>query len=65
MYFTIVTLSTVGFGDIVPANDFERIYAVRPALASVRQVVTWDEVTWERRGHVGQEAAGEVAGGEV
>lgn len=32
LYFTIVTLSTVGFGDIVPANDFERIYAVLLSL---------------------------------
>lgn len=28
LYFVIVTLSTVGYGDIYPTNDFERIYAM-------------------------------------
>lgn len=27
-YFTIISLSTVGFGDITPANDLERGYQI-------------------------------------
>ena len=33
IYFTIVTLSTVGYGDVTPTNDAERAYAVMLALA--------------------------------
>ena len=31
-YFTIIGLSTVGFGDITPANDLERFYSIMITL---------------------------------
>jgi hypothetical protein len=37
LYFTIVTLATVGYGDVTPANDIERSYAT--ALALVGAIV--------------------------
>eukprot|EP00961_Rhodomonas_salina_P160433 2159758-Rhodomonas_salina.1 len=32
LYFTIMTLATVGYGDIAPTNDYERLYAVVLAM---------------------------------
>jgi len=32
-YFTIISLSTVGFGDINPSNDFERLFSIILTLA--------------------------------
>ena len=28
LYFTMITISTVGYGDVVPANDFARIFSI-------------------------------------
>ena len=33
MYFAVVTLSTVGYGDVTPTNDMERVFAAVLALA--------------------------------
>lgn len=35
MYFTFTTLTTVGFGDVVPVNDIERLFAAFSMLFGV------------------------------
>ena len=41
IYYTIITLATVGYGDIIPITPLQKIFSVTLALSGVGQGVTF------------------------
>jgi voltage-gated potassium channel len=49
-YFSVVTLSTVGYGDIVPTTTFTKIFTTFYIFVGVGILTTFLSVTMRRRG---------------
>ena len=49
-YFSVVTLSTVGYGDFVPTTPFAKIFTTLYIFVGVGILTTFITVTMKRRG---------------
>jgi voltage-gated potassium channel len=49
-YFSVVTLSTVGYGDITPHTTFQKIFTTFYIFIGVGILTTFISVTMKRRG---------------
>lgn len=50
-YFSVVTLATVGYGDITPQTDFGKIFTTFYILAGVGIITTFISYTLKRRAY--------------
>lgn len=51
-YFSVVTLTTVGYGDIVPHTNFGKIFTTFYIFVGVGIVTTFISATARRRAHI-------------
>jgi voltage-gated potassium channel len=49
-YFSVVTLATVGYGDLVPTTDLGKIFTTFYIFSGVGIIATYVTVTAQRRG---------------
>jgi hypothetical protein len=59
LYFSVVAVTTVGFGDLTPSTDASKLFTVAYILSGITIITTYLHMRMDRRGYRLEEARAE------